>query len=57
MKSIHLARRLSVGVSKAFVSRLTATVLLATAVAVGTGGCLFVPFPVPVGGGGHHHRR
>ena len=50
-------RILSVRLSKALVNRLTATVLLATVVALGTGGCLLVPFPVPVGGGGHHHRR
>jgi hypothetical protein len=56
MRPIHLARGLSVGLSKAVVSRFAATVLLAVAVAVGTGGCLLVPFPVPVGGGHHHHR-
>jgi len=30
--------------------------MLATFVALGTGGCLLVPWPVPVGGGHHHHR-
>jgi len=56
MKAIHLTRGRSVGFSKSIVSRLTATVILAAVVAVGTGGCLLVPFPVPVGGGHHHHR-
>jgi hypothetical protein len=57
VKPLQRVRGLSVGLSKALVSRLTITVMLATAVSVGTGGCLFVPFPVPVGGGHGHHRR
>ena len=58
MKPAQPARGLSVRLSKAVMSRFTAIVLLAAVVAVGTGGCLLVPFPVPVGGGGgHHHRR
>jgi len=57
VKPIHRVRILSIGLSKAVVTRFTATVMLATFVALGTGGCLLVPWPVPVGGGGHHHRR
>jgi predicted tellurium resistance membrane protein TerC len=57
VKPIHRVRVLSVGLSKAVVTRFTATVILATFVALGTGGCLLVPWPVPVGGGGHHHHR
>lgn len=56
MEAIHLARDRSVGLAKTIMSRVTASVLLAVAVAIGTGGCLLVPFPVPVGGGHHHHR-
>jgi len=57
MKAIHVARGRSVGRSKTIVSRVTASVLLAVMIAIGTGGCLLVPFPVPVGGGGRHHHR
>jgi hypothetical protein len=59
MNPVHRVRRISVGLSKAIGRRFTVTVILATVVAIGSAGCLLVPFPIPTGGGhGHgHHRR
>jgi hypothetical protein len=56
VRPIHRVRSVSVGLSKALAGRVVGTLILASVVAVGTGGCLLVPFPVPVGGGHHHHR-
>jgi len=57
MRTVRLGARTS-SVSTRARRRLMTTVVLATLIAFGTGGCLLVPFPVPVGGGGHgHHRR
>ena len=57
MTTIQHIRRRTVRISKALANRTTVTVVLAAIVALGTAGCLLVPFPVGGGGGGHHHHR